>query len=85
MPLALGAEAHLLNAGVMVDATGTNRWELHADERAALLTRHPRNALKRQIVPLVDREADRFPGCRFHFSRRWLWFTVLLKLAPYTE
>jgi hypothetical protein len=79
----LGIEAHLLNLGVLVDATGLRLWELHPDDLSQLLDRAPRLQLKKEITPFVHAEADAHPGCRFHFARRYLRFVDMVKWAPY--
>jgi len=83
--LHLGVEAHLLNAGVLVDATGFRRWELTADTVDELLRRHPRQQLKRDIGRFVDREADAWPGCRFHLARRWMGFLTMVRRSAWSE
>ena len=80
-----GIEAHLLNAGVMVDAIGLRIWEIHPDTLAALLEREPRLDIKARIVRFIHREADRYPGCRFHFARRYFGFHRRVGKAPYAE
>ena len=85
VPQTLGIEAHLLNLGVLVDATGLRLWEFHPEEVEALLERSPRQGMKSKIVGYVHTEADAYPGCRFHFSRRYLRFADLAKLAPFEE
>jgi hypothetical protein len=79
----LGIEAYLLNLGVLVDATGLRLWELHPDDLTQLLQTHPRLQMKRQIAEFVHKEADAHPGCRFHYSRRYLRFVDLVRYAPY--
>lgn len=79
----LGIEAYLLNLGVLVDATGIRLWEIHPDELTRLLERAPRLQMKRQIVEFIHTEADAHPGCRFHFSRRYLRFVEMAKFAPF--
>ncbi|MDA4133178.1 MAG: hypothetical protein OK454_08665, partial [Thaumarchaeota archaeon] len=78
-----GVEAHLVNAGVLVDATGLRLWEIHPSDVARVLDKHPRLDMKRLIVEDFDREVDCHPGCRFAFAKRWLFFTLLVKMAPF--
>lgn len=80
-----GVEAHLLNAGVMVDAAGLRMWELHPEDVRTVVTNAPREHFKTDIVRYIHREADAHPGCRFHFSRRWFQLHRLAALAPFAE
>jgi hypothetical protein len=80
-----GVEAHLLNAGVLIDATGMRLWELHPDEIQTILRMAPRAQFKSKIVSYINREANDHPGCRFHFERRWFQFHRLAAMAPFAE
>src|SRR5688572_27761393 len=49
VPLENGIEAHLLNAGLGIDVVGARAREIDDETRAAVLARHPRRAMKREI------------------------------------
>jgi hypothetical protein len=85
VPVSRGAEAHLLNAGVMVDAIGLRQWAFQAKTLESILAMAPRLDMKKRIVDLVDEEADAHPGARFAFARRWFFFKRRVQKGPFED
>jgi hypothetical protein len=80
-----GVEALLLNAATALDVTGLRIWELHRDTVRAVIDRHPRTAMKRDILHAWNREAESHPGSRAHFLSHWLQFESRIRAAPFAE
>ena len=80
-----GAEALLLNAATALDVTGLRIWEVHPDSVRAVIDRHPRLAMKAEILPAWQREANTHPGTRAHFLSRYLQFPARIRGAPFTD
>lgn len=81
---ALGMEAHLLHDGTTLDVVGSRVWQIPPAARHAVLARHPRNHLKRQIVAAIAAEGAKRPESRIGFMNR-LGFCALVKAAPFAE
>lgn len=64
VPLALGAEAHLLHAGVALDCTGCGLAEIAAETAAAVVARHPRDDFKNHMTAALGLQAHRRFGTR---------------------
>lgn len=80
-----GVEAHLLNAGVLIEVTGMRLWEMHPDDVRDLLDMAPRKGFKRGVLEIFDKEAHAHPGCRFALAGRWMFFRQLVRWAPFKE
>ncbi len=80
-----GLEAHLMNAGVLVDVTALRIWEINAQDVVALVERLPRLDMKRRLWGVWKAEADAHPACRGHFANRYLQFGHRVRSAPFSE
>jgi hypothetical protein len=80
-----GDEALLLNVATALDVTGLRLWELHKDTVGAIIERHPRSGMKRQMTACWRREVRGHPGTRAHFLSRWLRFESRIRGAPFAE
>jgi hypothetical protein len=83
VPIALGAEAHLMMRGVLVDATGVHAWRIHPENVSAVFERLPLLDQKDHLFPTFSSEADRHPQCRGYFAKNVLQFGLMVKLAPW--
>jgi hypothetical protein len=81
--LAHGPVAYLLSAGAGLDVVGLRSWQLPPDAVAAVLAAHPRLGFKREFAAAVRTEADRVPGGRVAFLRRYGAFALAIKAAPF--
>jgi hypothetical protein len=64
VPATLGAEAHLLHAGAMLDLTGQGAWELGPDVVQAVLVRHPHLDFRQRMQDSLRAQASASPGSR---------------------
>ena len=64
VPLAWGAEAHLLHAGAHLDVVGRRLTHLPADAVTEVLARHPRDGFADYFVDAMQREARDRPRSR---------------------
>lgn len=80
-----GPEAHLLNAGTALDVTGLRYWELPDGAADAVVARHPRLDMKRELWAVWKAEADAHPECRGYFLNRFLQFESRVRSAPFAE
>jgi len=83
--IAYGEEALLLNAATALDVTGLRIWELHKDTARAIVDRHPRLAMKREILATWHGEAEAHRSTRAHFLSHWLDFERRIRKAPFSE
>lgn len=79
-----GVEAHLLNAGLGIDVVGARAREIDDETRAAVLTRHPRRDMKRQLCGAFAEEARRAPATRIALYMK-LGFAARIQAAPFEE
>lgn len=79
-----GAEPHLLQQAAAYDIVGSRFYDLHAQYRSAVLSRHPRADLNREFAAFIANEKKLHPQ-----SRAALMHTVglplMIKLNPYPE
>jgi hypothetical protein len=80
-----GIEAHLTNAGALLDAIGARYWQIAPETLAWVLARYPRRGTKRALIELFRSEAKLSPGTRSAFYRRPLMNEVFFRLAPFEE
>jgi hypothetical protein len=80
-----GDEALLLNAATALDVTGLRVWELHKDTARAISDRHPRLAMKQEILASWHREAEAHRSTRAHFLSHWLDFERRIRNSPFAE
>ena len=75
VPLALGAEAHLLHAGAGLDVLAVGLRRVPPAARAAVLGRHPRDGFAATLQTSLAEEAVRRPRSRTGVMQRRLGFT----------
>jgi hypothetical protein len=85
VPPAMGAEAHLMMRGVLVDATGLHAWRMHPDNLSAVFDRLPLLDQQERLWPTFSEEADRHPHCRGRFAKRYLQFGLMVRLSPWNR
>lgn len=84
VPLALGAEAHLLHAGVALDCTGCGLAEIPATAAADVLARYPRDDFKSRMTTALGLQSHRRFGTRAaRLARQGL--DRLILAAPFPE
>jgi hypothetical protein len=64
VPLDLGAEAHLLQAGAAMDVLATRLAQMPAPARAEVLARHPRGDFAEELIALNVRQRKARPRAR---------------------
>jgi hypothetical protein len=84
VPLELGVEAHLLNAGAACDLTGLGLPSLARGDIERLVSAHPRAGLARGFAALMDQQVARRPACRAHVLQS-LGFARLMAAAPFPK
>ena len=82
VPEALGAEAHLMMKGVLVDATGLYSWRVNPMNRDAVLAAYPLLDQCPHLRTRFNAEAALHPHCRGYFASHCLGFGLLMRLAP---
>jgi hypothetical protein len=80
-----GVEAHLLSAGAGLDVLGRRSRELAPALQQAVLARHPRLAMKRELCACLRREARAAPRTRMGLYVGRLGFLDLIARAPFDE
>lgn len=83
VPAERGPEAQMLQAGAGLDVIGLRYGDLSAETIAAVVSRHPRHAMKQQASPLFRAEA--YPGTRTRLLDRWLLFGTMVRYSPFDE
>jgi pimeloyl-ACP methyl ester carboxylesterase len=81
VPVADGAEAHLLHAAAHLDVAGTRGGELSGSQRLEVLRRHPRDGFRPAFAACMRREARLRPRSRAAVSWR-LGMRVPMALNP---
>ncbi|MCE2646845.1 MAG: hypothetical protein LW835_16915 [Burkholderiaceae bacterium] len=80
-----GVEAHLLSAGAGLDVVGRRSRELAPALMQAVLARHPRLAMKRELCACMRREAQAAPHTRMGLYVGRFGFLDLIEKAPFDE
>ena len=57
-------EAHLLNAGVLLDVVGLRAWQFDAGSLETVQTRHPRRGFTDEARRLLTAQGKAVPRCR---------------------
>jgi hypothetical protein len=78
----LGAEAHLMMRGVLVDVTGLYAWCVKPADIREVFQDFPRLDQRTKLPPAFRAEASRHPECRAHFALRYLGFGLLMRHPP---
>lgn len=71
-----------IQAGAMVDITGSRLWDLPRGVVSRTLQQHGRQGFATELAALITAEADAVPDGRFALLRR-CGFIPLMKLAPF--
>jgi hypothetical protein len=71
-----------IQAGAMVDLTGSRLWDLPRGVVSRTLSQHGRQGFATEIAALISAEADAVPGGRFALLRS-CGFIHMMKLAPF--
>lgn len=79
VPAALGAEAHLLQAGALADLVGTGPAAVPRPLQVELERRHPRDRLGPDVVEPVRRQAGLRPRSRIGVLERRAGFTARVR------
>jgi hypothetical protein len=79
-----GPEAHLLNTGTACDVAGIRTLHIDAPTRAAVLARHPRQDMKREIMRAWGERAN-LPGTRSRFLSTVGQLEKRANAAPFPE
>jgi hypothetical protein len=83
VPPEQGHEAHLMERGVLMDATGLNAWDVHPDNTARVFERLPFLDQRQALWAMFNAETRRYPRCRGHFAKWVLGFGLMVKTAPW--
>jgi hypothetical protein len=79
-------EGHLLAAGSTLDGVALRRyWSMHPDLVSAVLERHPRHDMKRELRPVLRAHARAAPRCRIAFMWRYGRLGTLVSRSPFDE
>jgi hypothetical protein len=79
-------EGHLLAAGATLDGVALRRyWNMDPAFAAAVLERHPRLGMKKELRPLLREHARAAPHARIAFMWRWGRLGTLVSRAPFAE
>lgn len=81
----LGELAGFVSAGALLDVAGVRYDELEPDWLALVLQRHPRLALKSQLLPDWAAAAAAMPTGRAQWLTRYAAFPTLIKVSPFSE
>lgn len=80
-----GREAQVVRAGAGADIVGQNLRRIPADQRQAVLARHPRQDFKCEVDRVMRIEVVNRPCCRMAFMYGKLGFDGLIARAPFDE
>lgn len=81
----IGELAGFVSAGALLDVAGVRYDELDPDWLASVLDRHPRLALKSQLLPHWAAAAPALPSGRAHWLTCYAAFPTLVKVSPFSE
>jgi hypothetical protein len=82
--LGCGVEAHLLHEGAALDVIGARLEEIAPADAQAVLARHPRLGLKRELHEAMKLECRKRPQSRGHFLYE-AGFGRMIKRAPFAD
>ena len=81
-----GVEAHLLTVGSTLDALALRgAWRIDPATKSAVLERHPREGLKRELVPLLKAHGRDATRARIAFYLRYGALAQLVKRSGFDE
>jgi hypothetical protein len=84
VPPSLGAEAHLVHEGAAYDVVGARWLEVAPEARAAVLSAHPRDSMKRNLGAVIRDRARAGPRTRIALLCR-LGFLGLISRSPFED
>ncbi len=84
VPPSLGTEAHLVHEGAAYDVVGARWREVAPEARAAVLSAHPRDGMKRHLGVVIRDRASAGPRTRIALLCR-LGFLGLIARSPFEE
>jgi hypothetical protein len=86
VPPAQSLEGHLLGAGTTLDAVALRRaWRIDPTLKSAVLERHPRHGIKKELRPVLKAHAKAAPRSRIAFMWRYGPLGTLVARAPWPE
>ena len=86
VPPAQSLEGHLLAAGTTLDGVALRRaWNIDPALKAAVLERHPRLGMKKELRPALKAHAKAAPRARIAFMWRYGPLGLLVSRAPWPE
>jgi hypothetical protein len=80
-----GVEAHLLQAGAMIDVTGRGLSRIPATVRGRVLSLHPRMGMKEKLCECMRLVAEQAPRTRASIYVRHFAFLDLIRSASFEE
>lgn len=81
-----GVEASLLTRGSTIDGIALRgAWRIHPDTKSAVLARHPRHNLQRELPPALKAHGKEAPKGRIAFYLRYGALTQLVRHSPFEE
>lgn len=79
-----GIEAHLLQQAAAYDIIGSRFYDLHANYRQAVLSKHPRVGINQTFTRFIAKEKKDNPASRAALMHR-VGLPLMIKLNPYPE
>ncbi len=81
-----GVEANLLTRGSTLDGVALRgAWRIHPDTKQAVLARHPRHNLQKELPVALKAHGREAPRCRIAFFLRYGALSQLVKHSPLDE
>lgn len=81
-----GVEANLLTRGSTLDGIALRgAWWIHPETKDAVLERHPRHGIRRELPPLLRAHGREAPRCRIALYNRYGALPLLVKRAPWPD
>ncbi|MDQ3937013.1 MAG: hypothetical protein M3340_20545 [Actinomycetota bacterium] len=84
VPVENGVEANLLTRGSTIDAIALRgAWRLDPETKRAVLARHPRHGIQRELPDVLKAHAKEAPKCRIALYVRYGALTTLVRRSPW--
>jgi hypothetical protein len=84
VPVEQGVEANLLTRGSTIDAIALRgAWRLDPETKRAVLARHPRHGIQRELPGAIEAHAREAPRCRIALYVRYGALTTLVRRSPW--
>lgn len=81
-----GVEANLLTRGSTLDGIALRgAWWIHPETKDAVLERHPRHGIRRELPPLLRAHGREAPRCRIALYNRYGALPLLVRRAPWPD